>query len=68
MVDIQNPRCGKDGCMTRRYKNELLCDFHIREPSTYDQIKALLINLLVDKFESDHLEPVLPIRNKKWCN
>ena len=36
MTDVMNPKCGREGCDTRKYKNESLCMYHLKEPSLFD--------------------------------
>ena len=64
MTDVMNPKCVREGCDTRKYKNEQLCMYHLKEPSLFDQIKAMLIDSLVDKFAQEYIKPE---KNKKLC-
>lgn len=64
MRDVINPKCTREGCNTRKYKNDSLCMYHINEPTLFDQIKSILITALVDKFESEYIRPE---KNKKLC-
>ena len=55
MRDVLNPRCSKEGCTTRKYKDSDLCGFHKNEPSTFEQIKDLLITAILNTYQSNYI-------------